>query len=210
VHILVACWSARVFSEVRERLAPEAEVPVAALALAPGVLTCRAAAALSACEEPGSMMTAKTEWKQDVGIPSGGRRESVVQHRTAFASRKSVDVPMKTITAAGNTTTYTYNVMGERIRKSGSRLFVYDEAGHLIWLCIRELHLLYCCMHPGCLLLPVRGRMPNEASLMVCISRFADRLEYFLWALGGRKRKASDLRGVDFAFGDFDPCVIGI
>jgi RHS repeat-associated protein len=39
---------------------------------------------------------------------------------------------IKSITAGGITTTYTYNVLGERIRKSGSRLFVYDEAGHLI------------------------------------------------------------------------------
>ena len=40
---------------------------------------------------------------------------------------------MKTSTVTGGgTTTYIYNALGQRIRKSGSRLFVYDEAGHLI------------------------------------------------------------------------------
>jgi RHS repeat-associated protein len=40
---------------------------------------------------------------------------------------------MTTSTSPGYTTNYTYNALGERITKSsGTRLFVYDEAGHLI------------------------------------------------------------------------------
>ena len=40
---------------------------------------------------------------------------------------------MKTSTVTGGTTTtYTYNALSQRIRKSGSRLFVHDEVGHLI------------------------------------------------------------------------------
>jgi YD repeat-containing protein len=40
---------------------------------------------------------------------------------------------MTTSTSPGYTTSYTYNALGQRITKSsGSRLFVYDEAGHLV------------------------------------------------------------------------------
>jgi RHS repeat-associated protein len=42
---------------------------------------------------------------------------------------------MKSATQAGTTTTYNYNALGQRIRKSssgGTTLFAYDEAGHLI------------------------------------------------------------------------------
>lgn len=42
---------------------------------------------------------------------------------------------LKTVTRSGVTTTYVYNALGQRIKKSNSsttRYFVYDEAGHLI------------------------------------------------------------------------------
>jgi RHS repeat-associated protein len=40
---------------------------------------------------------------------------------------------MKSSTTGGTTTNYTYNALGQRIKKSGTtRLFYYDEAGHLI------------------------------------------------------------------------------